>query len=266
MEKSFEIVQSSFGNFVINEHDLIGYHIKQIGAWEPFLYEFYSPILTKDDIVIDAGANLGFHAIQFAKQCKKVYAFEPQPMIYNQLCANILFNDLNDIITPHRLGLGEQNDIKQMWSIENENFGTVYNWGGRGIEHAQSAYKSDEVREHDQINVIPLDSINIPHCELFKIDIQGYEWYAFLGAKNLITKNKPVILLESNPDRSELDKQVLGLLYNAGYKCYRYYMGGKEDCILIHPESSKYNISLETINHLQLKYPLKLEDISIYSI
>jgi FkbM family methyltransferase len=266
MEKEFEIAQSFFGNFVVNIHDLIGNHIYQNGGWEPFLYEFYSQILTKEDICVDAGANLGFHAVQFGKLSKKVYAFEPQPMVNNQLCANILFNDLNDVIIPHRLGLGEQNDTKQMWAIENENFGSVYNWGGRGIEHDQAAFKSDETREHDQINIIPLDSINIPHCELFKIDIQGYEWYAFQGAKNLITKNKPVILLESNPGRSELDKQVLGLLNSMGYECYRYHMESGEDCILIHPESSKYEISLKTIKHLQSKYPIKNEDISSYSI
>lgn len=266
MEKSFEIVQSPFGNFVVNEHDLIGNYIKQTGTWEPFLFEFYSPILTKDDICVDAGANLGFHAIQFGRQCKKVYAFEPQSMVYNQLCANILFNDLNDVIVPYRLGLGEQNDTKQMWAIENENFGSVYNWGGRGIEHDQAAFKSNEIREYDQITIVPLDSITIPHCELFKIDIQGYEWYAFQGAKTLITKNKPIILLESNPNRSGLDKQVLDMLSDIGYECYRYHIGTKEDCILIHPESSKYSISLKTINQLQSKYPIKNEDISSNSI
>jgi FkbM family methyltransferase len=266
MEKSFEIIQSNFGNFLINEHDYIGNHIKQSGEWEEFLFEFYSQILTKDDICVDAGANLGFHAIQFAKLCKKVYAFEPQPMVYNQLCANILFNDLNDNIIPYRVGLGETTDVKQMWKIENENFGNVYNWGGRGIEHDQSAFKSEEVREYDQIDIVSLDSIDIPHCELFKIDIQGYEWYAFQGAKNLIVKNKPTILLESNPNRSELDKQVLGMLSNIGYECYRYHMGAGEDCILIHPESSKYEISLDAIKQLQTKYPIKNENISSYSI
>ena len=115
-------------------------------------------------------------------------------------------------------------------------------------------------------SVGPLDSINIPHCELLKIDIQGYEWYAFQGAKNLITKNKPVILLESNPSRSQLDKQVLGMLSSIGYECYRYHIGTEEDCILIHPESSKYDVSLKTINHLQSKYPIKNEDISSYNI
>ena len=94
----------------------------------------------------------------------------------------------------------------------------------------------------------------------------GYEWHAFQGAQNLINKNKPVILLENNPFRSELDKQVLIMLSNLGYIGFRYHMDSGEDMILIHPESSKYDISLKTISQLQAKYPIKNEDISSYSI
>lgn len=266
MEKSFEIISTLYGNFLINEFDYIGKHIKEKESWEPHLYEFYSQILTKDDICIDAGANLGYHSIQFGKLSKRVYSFEPQPMIYNQLCANILFNDLDRVVAPHRIGLGDKETTVQMWSIENENFGDVYNWGGRGIEHEDSFYKSDEIREEDQIQVTQLDYFLIPHCELFKIDVQGYEWFAFQGAQITLNRNKPVILLENNPGRSELDRKVLKMLSDLGYQGFRYYMESGEDMILIHPESSKYEISLKTISHLQSKYPIKNEDISSYSI
>lgn len=266
MEKSFEIVPTLYGNFLINEFDYIGDHIKKNESWEPHLYNFYSQILTKDDVCVDAGANLGYHAIQFGNLSKRVYSFEPQPMIFNQLCANILFNDLNDVITPYRLGLGDKETVAQMWDIENENFGNVYNWGGRGIEHNQAAYTSDEVREQDQIKVVPLDSFNFTSVNLFKMDIQGYEWYALQGAEQFLNNNKPVILLENNPGRSELDRKVLAMLSNLGYKAFRYHMDSGEDMILINPESSKYEISLKTINQLQSKYPIKNEDISSYSI
>ena len=202
MKKEFAVINTNFGNFLINRYDLIGKHIEQTGNWELFLVEFYSKILNESDICIDAGANLGFHTIQFAKQCKKVYAFEPQPMIYNQLCANILFNDLNDTIIPYRLGLGEKNDIKQMWSIEKEDFGDErYNWGGRGLEHEflPPSYQSNEIRENDQITIVSLDSLNIPKCDLFKIDIQGYELNVLKGAGDFIKNIKYIIMEEPKP-------------------------------------------------------------------
>jgi FkbM family methyltransferase len=256
MKKDFEIIQTQNGNFLINHYDLIGNFIFKTGLWEPHLYEFYSKILTREDICIDAGANLGYHAIQFGFISKKVYAFEPQPMIFNQLCANILFNDLNETIIPIKKGLGEINEIKQMWSIKNENFGNdIFNWGGRGIEHKDSAYNSDEIRDYDQIEVTYLDSLNISKCDLFKIDIQGYEYYAFLGAKYTIQETKPVILLENG--QSEIDKDALNFLKNIGYENYRYYINTNEDCILVHPKNEKYDISIKIINQLKTKYNIK---------
>lgn len=259
MKKSFEITQTQFGNFLINEFDLIGNFILKTGTWESHLYEFYTQILNSEDICIDAGANLGFHAIQFGKLSKKVYAFEPQSLVFNQLCSNILFNDLDNVVIPYRLAIGDKKDIKQMWDIEHEGWAGngAYNWGGRGIEHEEAAYTSNSVREQDIVEVIDLDSFSIPHCELFKIDIQGYEWYAFLGAKELITNNKPVILLENAPDRSKLDKQVLNFLQELGYENYRYYQNTNEDCILVHPSHKKYLLSIDIINKLKNKHNIK---------
>jgi FkbM family methyltransferase len=258
MEKSFEIVETPNGNFLINHYDLIGNYIRQKGQWESHLYDFYSKVLTNEDTVVDAGANLGYHAIQFGFLSKKVYAFEPQPLVFNQFCSNILFNDLNDVIVPFRYALGDKSEVKQMWSIEKEDFGQgIYNWGGRGLEHEQAAHTSDETREYDQVQVTTLDSFSFPACSLFKIDIQGYEYYAFMGAKKLIETNKPIILLESAPERSELDVKVLDYLKELGYENYRYYINTNEDCILIHPENEKYSIYLDQINNIKHTYNIK---------
>ena len=133
----------------------------------------------------------------------------------------------------------------------------MYNWGCRGIEHIDATYTSNEVREEDLIKVIPLDSLNIEQCSLFKIDIQGYEWYAFQGAQKLL-ENNPIILLENNSE-AKLDKQVLNMLLKLGYQCYRFCMNEVEDCILIHPKSDKYNISTKIIKSLPSIYKIKKE-------
>lgn len=259
VEKSFEIVSTYFGNFLINENDLIGNFIKNQKQWEYHLFEFYSQILDKNSYCIDAGANLGFHTIQFGNLSKKVYAFEPQPLIFNQLCANILFNDLNEIIVPHRLALGDKIDKQQLWNIEHEDWvgNGVYNWGGRGIIQKDLDPKranENEYREYDVIDIIPLDSLNIPKCDLLKIDIQGYEYFAFLGAKHLLESNKPVVLLENHINDLENEIKSKEFLLNMGYELYRYNIGNKEDCILIHPDNLNYSKSIEIIENIKNKY------------
>lgn len=36
----------------------------------------------KDKVVLDIGANIGNHAIALSKIAKKVYAFEPNPVVF----------------------------------------------------------------------------------------------------------------------------------------------------------------------------------------
>lgn len=259
MEKSFEIVETPFGNFLINELDLIGNFIKNYKYWEYHLFEFYNNVIDENSYCIDAGANIGFHGIQFGRKAKKVYSFEPQLMIFNQLCSNILFNDLNETIIPYRYALGNKADKKQMWNIEHEDWvgNGAYNWGGRGIVHDDLDFKlanNNEYREYDVVEIITLDSLNIPKCDLFKIDIQGYEYYAFLGAMKLLNDNKPVILLENHLNNLEHEIKSKEFLLNIGYELFRYHIGNKEDCILIHPENEKYKMSLNIIDNIKDKY------------
>ena len=259
MNKSFEIIETNFGNFLINEYDLIGNFIKREKHWEQHLYDFYSQILDENSYCIDAGANLGFHTIQFGRLSKKVYSFEPQSLVFNQLCANILFNGLDNTVIPYRLALGDKFDKQQLWNTEHEDWVGQghHNWGGRGIIQDDLDPKranENEYREYDVVEIIPLDSLDIPKCDLFKIDVQGYEYFTFLGAQKLIKTNKPVILLENHINDLENEYKSKQFLLDLGYDLYRYNIGNKEDCILIHPENPKYSEFTSVVESIKTKY------------
>lgn len=262
MNKSLEIIETPFGNFVIDEYDLIGGCIKKYKVWEYHLYEIYSKMITSDYYCIDAGANIGFHSIQFGRLGKKVYSFEPQRYIFNQLSANILFNDLDNIIDSYRLGLGDKKETQQLWNIEHENWvgNGAHNWGGRGIiqdNYGGERATRNEVREEDIIQVITLDSLNITQCDLIKIDVQGYEYYLLKGANQLINKFKPIIFLE-NPIAEKEDIKssfkTKSHLISIGYDFYRMNIGNKEDCILIHPKNKDYDKNIKIIEDYKAKY------------
>lgn len=262
MFKSLEIIETKFGNFVIDEYDMIGSCIKHYKIWEPHLYELYSQIITPDSYCIDAGANIGYHSIQFGNLGKKVYSFEPQSYIYNQLCANVLFNDLDNVIETYRLGLGDKKEKQQLWNIEHERTdetNTSHNWGGRGIIQDILGEKNratkNEFRQEDIIEIIPLDSLEIPKCDFMKVDIQGYEYNMFVGANKLITTFKPIIFLE-NPDiKGELTSQMAKkYLIELGYDFYRLNINNNDDCIAIHPLSFDYSKNINVINKFKSKY------------
>lgn len=261
MNKSLEITQTQFGNFVVDEFDLIGSFIKNNGYWEYHLYQIYSKLIKDDFHCIDAGANLGFHTVQFGFLGSKVYSFEPQSYVYNQLCANILFNGLDNKIEAHKLGLGDKSEKQQLWNIEHEDWvgNGAHNWGGRGIIQDSldvNRATKNEYREEDVINIISLDSLNIPKCDLMKIDIQGYEYNMLIGSKKLIKNNKPIIFIENydglcgdDIKNQERERKPIDLLLKWGYKGYRLIIGNNDDCIFT------FNDDIESLlQSLNFKY------------
>ncbi len=223
--------QSSFGQFCLVEKDLISNNINTTGVWEPHLYYFYSQFIKADYVVVDGGANIGFHSVQFAKLASegKVYCFEPQPLIFNVLSTNSLLNGLSNIISQYRLGLGDKPNNLRMTPLQKQVFNeNCINWGGRGLTDGQ---EGEEI-----VETITLDSLNLKKLDLIKLDVQGFEYKAFMGGEKTIKKHTPIIFLENYPT-SEIDQKVIKLLKNWGYAKYRLLCTQyKEDCILLNPK------------------------------
>ena len=71
-----------------------------------FLYKNHIKTLGKD--IIDIGGNNGNFAIDFAHMVGdngKVHSFEPQRLIYYQLCGNVFINGLDNVYC-HNLAVG----------------------------------------------------------------------------------------------------------------------------------------------------------------
>lgn len=217
-----------WGSFLVIENDLIGNFMIRHGFWEKHLYDIYSKFLTGESTIIDAGANIGFHTIHFAKLGKQVYAFEPQSNIFNILSTNILLNGVSNKVKQYRLGLGDKktklymdSDSKHMES------NIIYNFGGRGL--------TKEASDAEEINLIKWDDefSQINKIDFIKMDIQGSEIYALKGMEKMLIKDKPWMLLE-NYDH-ENDKPVIDYLLSLGYTIYRPLTHlPNEDCICVY--------------------------------
>lgn len=229
--------QSDFGYFCLIEKDLISNNVNTTGVWEPHLFYFYSQFIKPDFIIVDGGANIGFHSVQFAKLANegKTYCFEPQPLIFNVLSTNILFNGLTDIIEQYKLGLGDKKEDLKMTPLEKQIFNpNCINWGGRGL--------TDSEEGEEKVQTVTLDSFNLPRLDFIKLDVQGFEYKAFIGGEKTIKKYFPIVFLENYPNKEE-DQKTLQLLKDWGYISYRLLCTQyKEDCILLNPQKHKPEI------------------------
>jgi FkbM family methyltransferase len=223
--------ETNYGTFCLLEKDLISNCISNYGSWEPHLYLFYSNFIKQDYIILDGGANLGFHTICFAALANqgKVYCFEPQPLIFNLLSTNILINGASDIVKQFRLGLGDKKEQLKMSPLKDQFFSEdCINYGGRGLTNL------DEGEE--DVEIITIDSLNLPKLDLIKLDVQGFELETIKGGEKTIKHNHPLMFIENYLD-GEKDQQVIKLLEKWGYVTYRLLCTeNQEDCILLYPD------------------------------
>jgi FkbM family methyltransferase len=167
--------------------------------YQPYMFEFFNVnmIDTLGKNIIDIGANNGNFAIDFAHMVGdegKVFAFEPQRIIYYQLCGNVFMNGIDNIYC-HNVALGDTSrttfiDVPNYYSKDHVNFGDV------SITHS---LKSSE--KYSAVPCNTLDSYEFENVVLIKIDVQGYEPYVLDGASDTIHRNRPYIIIEAEDDQ-----------------------------------------------------------------
>ena len=77
--------------------DYINKEIFSNGIYEISLLEKLKGIIVSEKAFgtyVDVGANIGNHTIYFSKIAKEVIAFEPNPVCYNLIRANLLANKM----------------------------------------------------------------------------------------------------------------------------------------------------------------------------
>ena len=89
------------GTMMYNVNDVfIGRSLDLYGEWCDDEVAVLGQILSPGDVVVDVGANIGTHAIFFAKKVTEsgvVVAFEPQRLVFQTLCGNVALNGLTNV-------------------------------------------------------------------------------------------------------------------------------------------------------------------------
>jgi FkbM family methyltransferase len=170
--------------------------------------------------VLDIGANLGSYVVPLARHHAHLQfeVFEPQRIIYYQLCANIFLNRLSNVYA-HNVGLS--ND-KRINTYVLPNYAEETNIGAFSIDFDTRA-KDYEVKSEgvtERMIIIPLDSMQYEKVRLIKIDVEGHELSVLLGAEHTLRENNyPPIIFEAWTWKfPEKRKALFSHLENLGYE------------------------------------------------
>ena len=208
MPVAVKIRQCRHGVFTYFAHDFyVGGALERYGEFSEEEVQLLLSYLKAGDVVVEAGANIGCLTVPMARkvgETGRVFAYEPQRVIYHMLCANLAINGLMNVAA-ERVGLAQKAGTLFVPAVHYDakgNFGIV--------ELAQTGPEA--------VPVATMDSYNFERCELIKIDVEGMELAVLQGAGDTIERLRPVLYVEN--DRPEKSTELVRHLRSIGYKLF----------------------------------------------
>lgn len=214
---------------VLNEHENIekeliaeGLTQQQIVVLEKYNMEMErtqyidEPMIPYDSIEtwIDAGGYDGNDTGKFLsfKRTKFVYTFEPDPDMWH-ICNSCCGADHRVKVLPH--GIYDKNTVL-------------------GFEKLQGGLSNIYENGNDTISVKKLDEIITSNVQFIKMDIEGTEYKALIGAKRIICQDKPYMAISVYHKEEDIWQLPSKLLeYNPDYRfSFRHYSIGQVDTVM----------------------------------
>lgn len=219
-----ELVKTDGTQFLVFKgQDLISNHLKK-ELYENDLHQLSLKLLmdAPEGVVLDIGANLGTFCIPLAKKIVKhtYHAFEPQRIVYYQLCANTFINGLDNLHC-HNFGLSNK---EERLMLTMPNYATEGNIGAFSINIIvrENDYECKTEGRKEPLVVFTLDSGEHKNVRLIKIDVEGHELEVLKGGiKTIKANNYPPIIFEAwtwKPWFESKRKALLEYLEGHGYK------------------------------------------------
>jgi FkbM family methyltransferase len=198
------------GTMAFNNCDMvIGKCLMNEGEWGAQELGLFQQFLKPGMLAVDVGAHVGTHTVPMAKMVYPkgaVVSFEPQRIPHQILCANITLNALDNVFALNAFASKERGvgHTAQYDPRTESNYGAI----------SAGKYWSPDMLL-TELPVIAIDDLDLPACHLIKLDCEGGEHDALLGALKTIVKFRPVIYFEATND--ERTAMIADLLGSVGY-------------------------------------------------
>jgi FkbM family methyltransferase len=163
-------------------------------------------LVSPGDFVFDIGANVGHYTKALSELVGphgRVVAVEPVPTTFSLLAANIDHFDYKNVTL---LNVALSNRFDQVGMHVPMGFSRIKNY-----YRAQITDEAPDVR----VLALRLDSLGINRSvRLVKIDAEGHDRAVLEGARDLIERDSPIIIVETD---SNVAEEVFELLSALGY-------------------------------------------------
>lgn len=165
-----------------------------LGAYEPIESFLWTRLVKDGMVVIDAGANIGQYSLlssTLVGTSGQVHSFEPIASNFERLRRNVEVNRLSNVRLS-RAALWHESAVLNMELPEE----MPHNAGSYRIAAAppaEPALQTPGIRLDDYAA-----REGIKRLDLVKMDIEGCEYFAILGGRDMLSRFRPILFLEVN--------------------------------------------------------------------
>jgi FkbM family methyltransferase len=206
----------------VDTTEAIGRALAVTGRWEPHVADAFQRLLAPGDVVIDIGANIGYHTLLAAKlvgPAGHVYAIEPSAGAFAALTANVALNDFRNV-TALQVAAG---------AAEGEATLDDRPWGQSLHSFVRRESESREPRVAGTlIHVAPVAVLVRPEhagrLRLVKIDVEGYDLEVLRGLLPLFEAGTtPALIVELHKEAAGAVQLLQELSTRFALEPYRLY-------------------------------------------
>lgn len=181
---------------------------------------------SRAELFLDIGAYSGLFAIAVAYSNPSVqsHAYEIVPENYLCLWENVFENDLVERVHPRLTAVGDDDDLELV----------VPKSLGLGL--LASSVALDTAGDGVRVPVRCIDTLypDFAGRSVWKIDVEGFEWPVFRGAKDFMARVKPDIICEVLTRAANV-QDMQQFLVGSGYRFFRITDNGMLPCENIVP-------------------------------
>ena len=211
----YELTETKHGIMLVNRNDyFMGQSLLVYGECSELELTFLLTLAKNPGLVIEVGANMGIHTIPLAaalaKDGRPLYAFEPQPVIFQQLCANLALNGLTNV-RAFPYACGSQNGAL---TFEIPDYTKPGNFGATRLKQPGSVSPRQEVVQCVRLDNLLGDGV----VGLIKIDVEGAELEVLMGCEGILARCHPFLYVEN--DRVDQSPALIQWLFDHDYRLW----------------------------------------------
>jgi FkbM family methyltransferase len=211
----YELVATRHGTMLVNRNDVyMGQALMLYGECCEIELQFLLTLIRQPGLIVEVGANMGIHTVpmgaQLASESRTLFAFEPQPVIFQQLCANLALNGLMNVrALPYACG-SENGPLM----FETPDYFNIGNFGGTSMHNSLPASSRREL-----VQCVRLDAILAEGTVgVIKIDVEGHELEVLKGSEGILERCHPLLYVEN--DRIEKSPALIQWLLEREYRLW----------------------------------------------